>query len=430
MSEAAPGGAAARPGGGAAPGGSERPAGAAPPGGAPSAATAPSGAAASLRAAAPPLACGDCLRRSWLLARLAGRLEVAFRRRRPVRDVLALDDERLVRGLAHDQTGAILAELERLRGATLRADAAAAGLDVVCRHDAAYPSRLREDRSAPAVLYIAARPGEGAARLIDLAGDGTPVVAVVGTRQSSPDGAEVARALGRGLSAAGITVVSGLALGIDSAAHTGAVEGGGRTIAVLAGGADRPYPLRKRALYERIRGCGAVVSEMPPGFRPFRWAFPARNRTIAGLADATIVVEAAGRSGSLITAELALDLGRDVGAVPGPVLSWRSAGTNALLRDGATVIRDARDVLDLVLGIDAAAALAARVATAPAPAPPDLPRGLRGLLAAVEDGGDAPARLAAGGGDAAAAVRAGLTELELLGLVRRAPGGRYVRVIG
>src|SRR3954452_8810442 len=287
--------------------------------------------AAGLPTAGPPSACGDCLRRSWLLARLAGRLDIAFHRRRPVRDVLALDDAQLIRGLGGDQAAAIAAELDAVRAADLRAHAAAAGLSVVCRHDARYPARLRDDRAAPAVLYVSAALDDGVARLAALAADG-PVVAVVGTRRASPDGLEIARALGGGLCAAGVTVVSGMALRVDSAAHAGAVEAGGRTVAVLAGGADQPYPLRKRALYERILAGGAAISEMPPGFRPYKWGFPARNRTIAALADATIVVEAAGRSGSLITADLALELGRDVGAVPGPVLSWRSAGTNALLR--------------------------------------------------------------------------------------------------
>ena len=160
-----------------------------------------------------------------------------------------------------------------------------------------------------------------------------------------------------------VTVVSGLALGVDSAAHAGAVEVCGPTVAVLGGGADVPYPTRKAGLYKAILAAGGVViSEMPPGFRAFRWNFPARNRIIAALAPATIVVEAAERSGSLITAELALELGRDVAAVPGPVSSWRSRGTNALLRDGATLIRDVQDALELVLGTEGAAAALERAA--------------------------------------------------------------------
>jgi DNA processing protein len=169
---------------------------------------------------------------------------------------------------------------------------------------------------------------------------------------------------------------------------------------------------------------------MPPGFAAFKWSFLARNRIIAGLADATIVVEAAERSGSLVTAEMALELGRDVGAVPGAPLDWRASGTNALLRDGATLIRDAHDALDLVLGLDAAALqTAAARAAGPVPAPPDLPPALRRLLVAVEEGRGSVDRLAAEGGGAAA-VRAGLMELELLGLVRRGAGGRVVRMTG
>ena len=252
-------------------------------------------------------------------------------------------------------------------------------------------------------------------------------VAIVGTRRASPEGLEIARTLGRGLAGAEVTVVSGLALGVDSAAHAGAVEVCGPTVAVLGGGADVPYPTRKAGLYEAILAAGGVViSEMPPGFRAFRWNFPARNRIIAALAPATIVVEAAERSGSLITAELALELGRDVAAVPGPVPSWRSRGTNALLRDGATLIRDVRDALELVLGIEGAAAALERAAAETIPPPTTLAPELRALLAAVEDGRDSIASLASDAAGAAI-VRAGLTELELLGLVRRVRVARVLR---
>jgi DNA processing protein len=235
--------------------------------------------------------------------------------------------------------------------------------------------------------------------------------------------------LGRGLAAAGVTVVSGMALGIDSAAHAGALEAGGPTVAVLAGGADLAYPRSKARLYGAITaGGGAALSEMPPGFNAFKWNFPARNRIIAALAPATIVVEAAERSGSLITADLALQLGREVGAVPGPVVSWRSRGTNALLRDGATLIRDARDALDLVLGIEAADAAISRAAGESVPPPPGTTPELLTLLAAVEDGRDTIGALSADAAGAAT-VRAGLMELELLGLIRRAPGGRVLRTM-
>ena len=380
----------------------------------------------------PARACDACLRRARLLALVAGGIEVAHSRRRPIRDVLALDDADLMRAVAG--SGGLEALRERLAAGSafeVLATAADAGLDVLCRHTDAYPARLHDDRAAPRALFVRAQE-DGRARLAALVGDAQtvpppPAAAIVGTRRASPEGLEVARGLGRGLAAAGVTVVSGMALGIDSAAHAGALEVGGPTVAVLAGGADVPYPASKKGLYRAIVASGgAIVSEMPPGFRAFKWNFPARNRIIAGLAPVTIVVEAAERSGSLITADLALDLGRDVAAVPGPVQSWRSRGTNALLRDGAVLVRDAHDALDLVLGMEGAAAARAHAATQLVAAPRRLAPELQALLAAVEDGRDTIAALspdAAG----AATVRAGLMELELLGLVRRAAAGRVVR---
>jgi DNA processing protein len=374
-------------------------------------------------------ACGPCLRRTHLLALLAGGIELARRERRPLREVLALSDDDLLDAVSGSNRAAVLAALERTPRDHLLDAAAQRGLVVVCRHDPAYPSRLRDDRSAPAVLFVTARAAGAVARLGELVGDGghePPAVAIVGTRRASEEGLEVARALGRGLAAAGVTVISGMALGIDSAAHAGALEGGGRTVAVLAGGADVAYPRQKTRLHAQLAVAGLVVSEMPPGFRAFKWNFPARNRIIAGLAQATIVVEAAERSGSLITAELALDLGRDVGAVPGPVLSWRSRGVNALLRDGAALIRDASDALDLALGLDGAAAARERTAGVVVTPPAGLAPELLALLAAVDDGRDTVGALSADAADAAA-VRAGLMELELLGLLQRAPGGRVMR---
>ena len=144
--------------------------------------------------------------------------------------------------------------------------------------------------------------------------------------------------------------MSGMALGIDSAAHDGALEGGGFTVAVLAGAAGFPYPRSKGPLHRRIAAGGLVLSEMPPGFRPFRWCFPARNRIMAGIAAMTVVVEGTGASGSLITARFAQDLGRDVGAVPGQVTSALAAGPNDLIADGACLVRSASDVLDSLYG--------------------------------------------------------------------------------
>ena len=242
-------------------------------------------------------------------------------------------------------------------------------------------------------------------------------MAVVGARRASAYGLRIARDLGRGLSAAGVTVVSGLALGVDSAAHSGALEAGGRTIAVLGGGADVPYPRTKRALHARLLREGLVVSELPPGASVRRWSFPARNRIIAALACVTVVVEAAERSGALITARVARELGRDVAAVPGEATARLAAGTNALIRDGAHLVTSAQDVLDLACGVG--------VRSPPAlPDPESLEPRLRDVYAAVQAGRDSPGALAATR-EEARAVLVALTELELRGFLRRGRGGRY-----
>jgi DNA processing protein len=360
-------------------------------------------------------ACDACLRGSALVALLAPHIERARRNHRHIAELLALSDEHLLTALG----GQRLAELQQ-RHATFDPHAArtrivAAGLQAFCRHDDHYPTRLARTADAPAVLHLAG----DADRLTALTRDDAPAVAIVGARRAGPDGLEIARGLGRGLAAAGVDVISGMALGIDSAAHAGALEVGGPTLTVLASGADVPYPPSKRTLYRAIVQTQAAISEMPPGFRPFRWCFPARNRTIAALASLTIVVEATERSGSLITAELAQDLGRAVGAVPGPVTALRAAGSNALLRDGALVIRHAQDALDEVLGIGVATAVAGRGSD-------ELDGPLRTLLRRVEDGCDTVATLVDRSAEAQP-VMAGLAELELLGFLRRGPGGRYVR---
>jgi DNA processing protein len=264
------------------------------------------------------------------------------------------------------------------------------------------------------VVHVAARDPSRLNRLE------AGAVALVGARRASPYGLEVARTLARDLAVAGVAVVSGMALGIDAAAHAGALEAGGPTVAVLPGGADVAYPASKRGMHREVVAHGAAVSELPPQVRPRRWCFPARNRLIAALAQLTVVVEAGERSGSLITARCARDLGRDVGAVPGRVTSPLSAETNALLRDGAHVVAGAQDVLDLLFGAGA------RRAVAPDPAAGLEPR-LRQTLDAVRAGCDTLPALAAAGEDPDAAMVA-LAELELLGLLRRGASGRYAAV--
>jgi len=200
--------------------------------------------------------------------------------------------------------------------------------------DPAYPKALKQIADPPMVLY--------ARGSLD---DFEPAVAVVGTRAPSHYGSEVAYSLSRGLSARGISVVSGLARGIDTRAHTGALEGEGKTIAVLGTGIDIVYPPENAALAEKIALKGAVVSELPPGTPPDPGNFPRRNRIISGLCSGVIVVEAALRSGALITARLAGEQGRTVMAVPGPVTNMRAQGPHRLIRDGAVLVRDADDVV-------------------------------------------------------------------------------------
>jgi DNA processing protein len=250
-----------------------------------------------------------------------------------------------------------------------------------------------------------------------------PAVAVVGARNCSPYGREVAEGLGAGLAAAGVTVVSGAARGVDAAGHRGALRVRGRTVAVLGSGIDVPYPRSHRRLLEDVARSGAVVSEYPPGMLPHPRRFPARNRIVAALSRAVVVVEGAAGSGSLITAEFAQDLHREVLAVPGPVTSELSAAPHELIRDGAGLVRDAEDVLEAV-------GLGGRGASADG-APPvmaGLTEGERRALEALTGSPQLVEQVAAGAAlDAAATLRT-LTALELRGLVR-VDGGRYQRTI-
>jgi DNA processing protein len=209
----------------------------------------------------------------------------------------------------------------------------------ISRRSPAFPPLLAAIHDPPPRLYVR---GGG----IDLLS--REAVALVGARSCSAYGRSVARSLARDLASAGLVVVSGLARGIDGEAHRGALDGGGLTVAVLGCGIDRDYPAAHAELARRIVGSGGlVVSEYEPGVEPAPWRFPARNRIIAGLCRATVVVEARERSGALITADFALEEGREVLAVPGEITSSLSAGANALLRLGATPVTCAEDVLEL-----------------------------------------------------------------------------------
>jgi DNA processing protein len=354
-------------------------------------------------------ACDDCLRRTDLIAALAGWLDVEWRQRQAPGRVLALTDEELLDACAMPE---VRARYDAFSPPEARAAINAAQLSAICRCADVYPAAVRELHDPPAVLHVA-----GAAHDVGLDG----AVAVVGARRATQYGLTVAHDLGRGLASAAVSVVSGLALGVDSAAHTGALAGTAPPVAVLAGGADRPYPASKRMLYLDVRSRGAVVSEMPPGFGVHRWAFVARNRIIAALSRITVVVEATERSGSLTTADLAAELGRTVAAVPGRVTCSTATGANALLRDGAVLVRNVRDVLDELADLTGAS-----YETHP-PGGEDLDPAVGAVLGAVGDGHSTLPMLVAAGFDART-VLAALGELEGRGLVRRGFGGRYERV--
>lgn len=352
-------------------------------------------------------ACESCLARPWLLGALSGHLDTM---RAEIDDLLALGNAELIRAVGGRLGRELERQLEHLDAESLRWRAHDVGLELVCRCDDAYPERLTALAAPPAVLHVAG----GLDRFLALAA--ADPVAIVGARKASPYGIEVARSLGRGLAAAGVTVVSGMALGIDCAAHSGALPPDGQTIAVLPGPADHPYPRSRQGLYRQLVGAGAAVSELPPGIPVRRWMFPARNRLIAGLAAMTVVVEAGARSGALLTAAVARELERPLGAVPGRVTSPRSVGSNQLLAEGAHLVRNAQDVLDAVFG--------AGIRAAAADDRPRLDQEASALLRAIADGHDTAAALARAG-VAPEQGLAALASLELSGYIRRGPGGRY-----
>ena len=221
----------------------------------------------------------------------------------------------------------------------------ALGARVIGDSDPEMPPRLKAIPDAPAVLFLRGDPGVLSA----------PQIAIVGSRRATPAGARIARRLAGELAACGVVVTSGLAQGVDAEAHRGALDAGGSTVAVLGSALDRVYPAGHRSLADRIADQGALVSEFPFGTPPAPWNFPWRNRIISGLSLGVLVVEAAERSGSLVTARLAADQGREVFAVPGSILNPLTAGCHRLLRDGAKLVERVEDVLEELSPADLAA---------------------------------------------------------------------------
>jgi DNA processing protein len=363
-------------------------------------------------------ACEPCLRRAWLLDRLVGHIANLADDRPSMRghELLALPDDELVAAVTGPEDRDPILGQARSRGAHEVATATAkCGAWALCEHADDYPPGLRDlDASRPRALFCHGDPSH-LARL-----ETNQTVAIVGARRATDYGTRTAVQLSRSLAANRIAIVSGMALGIDGAAHAGALEAGGITVAVLGGGCDIPYPASNTRLYGRIRERGLVISEMPPQTRARRWCFPARNRIMAAIAGMSVIVQAIDHSGSLITAARAREIGRDVGAVPGNINLPLSAGTNALIADGAALIRNARDVLDALLG-------PGTMPLTPAAPPPALDPPTRAALDAIGDGPATADGVAQRSGLDGRAVAIALARLELFGYVTRTSSGTYAR---
>ncbi|WP_276522330.1 DNA-processing protein DprA [Kallotenue papyrolyticum] len=329
-----------------------------------------------------------------------GSLEAAWHA--PLRELLAAGlDARSAEALVQTRARLDLeAEYER---------AQRLGVRLVCRDDPAYPPLLAQISNPPFLLYVRGT----------LAETDRWALAVVGTRRASTYGKDVTRKLVSELVAAGVTIVSGLALGIDAVAHSAALAAGGRTLAVLGSGVDQLYPQTNAALGEAIMQQGALISEYPLGTLPAAANFPPRNRLISGLALGVLVVEAAPKSGALITTQFAAEQGRDVFAVPGSIFSPRSAGPHALIREGATLVTCAEDILS-ALNLQAAVAQQELAAVAPATPAEAL------LLRLIEDEPRHIDEIGRQSGLPQADVAATMALLELKGLVRHVGGMRYV----
>ena len=291
--------------------------------------------------------------------------------------------------------------------------ARAAGIKMIPFSAAAYPLRLRSISDPPPLLYVKGEIGHD-----------DRAVAIVGSRSASDYGRRVARDLARGLVSFGFTVVSGMARGIDGTAHESAIRAGGRTVAVLGCGVDRAYPPEHEMLYRRISESGAVISELPMGARPIAFNFPARNRLISGLSLGVVIVEATEKSGSLITASLAAEQGREVFAVPGEAGASRSRGSHRLIRQGAKLVETVDDIIEEI-----APQLARRAGDGAAPAARTLPENsgpaARQIFALLNESALQVDQVIEQTGLTAPQVLQVLLDLELQGFVSQTPGKIY-----
>ncbi|MGH9141919.1 MAG: DNA-processing protein DprA [Vicinamibacterales bacterium] len=321
-----------------------------------------------------------------------------------------------------------LVAVSRQHGYSTAADLRSAAADAIRRANIAsitpipwsaseYPAALTTIADPPPVLWT-----RGHVHALS-----APAVAIVGARAASHYGVAVAEQLAADLAARGLVIVSGLARGVDSAAHRGALAVGGVTVAVLGSGVDVVYPSEHVRLAAAIDSTGAVISELVPGTRPQQWFFPLRNRIISGLSRAVVVIEASEKSGSLITARCALDQGRDVLAVPGNILSGRSRGAHALLRDGAKIVESADDILE---ELDMATAVTGRAVSTGGSGPsPACDASMDPVLACLVPGEASDLdEISERSGLKTPRLLPRLFELELQGRVRRVGGGRFVRI--
>ena len=325
-------------------------------------------------------------------------------------DVLSASRATLARIVPDTAVARLVAPVDPARDALTRAWLADPAHEVIAWDDPDFPQELLALGDAPPALFFVGRR-----ELLN-----RPALAIVGSRSATPAGIENARAFAQALADAGLTIVSGLALGIDAGAHRGALEGRGSTIAVVGTGLDRVYPRRNLALAHRIAAQGLIISEYALGTPPLAPNFPLRNRLIAGLARGTLVVEAALQSGSLITARLANEAGRDVFAIPGSIHSPQSRGCHALIKQGAKLVETAQDILEELRLADPVPHANA-VADAPALADP--------LIAALGFDPVTLDALVARTGFSPAALNVRLLELELDGHVARLPGQLFQRVV-
>jgi DNA processing protein len=359
-------------------------------------------------------ACARCLRRSWLLGELSAVLDCNSRADGRLLALLALDDEALIAAIGGRRRTELRRRHTELGGQEEASVDGVEGISTLCRHDRRYPPGLLHP-AAPHLLHMAGSPE----RLRALTAQ--PVVAFLACTRPTDYGLELSRAIARELAAGGVTVAASRGAGIARAALAGALDADGATLCVLGNGLGAGVAsARRSAERERSRQAGCTLSELPCGVSGRRWGANAAERTVASLADLVLVVEAEESPLALASARLAAGLGKTLAACPGRVTSRASSGSHLLLREGARLVRNATDLLDLLYGVGS---------QRPAPPPAPLSAKLRAVLEQVGAGVDTPGKLTAGSADAGELLQA-LGELEALGLLRRGDGGRYLACSG